>query len=184
MVDPRVIDPSQRIVARSQIPPEELEQAVDVLNALRRWREADARMRESSQLDMGMGPTDMRAMRYLIAAEGAGESVTAADVARHLGISTASTTKLIARLVASTHVIREPHPEDRRAILLRVNPESHRRLRESIGARHGRMFEVVAGMRPEERAAVLAFFTRMSEVLDGEAEADADGAPPPEVPGA
>ncbi|MFK4641051.1 hypothetical protein ABIA52_003940 [Paenarthrobacter histidinolovorans] len=49
--------------------------AVDVLNALRDYRTAEAEMRRRTRTSMGMGETDLLALRYLLEAERAGREV-------------------------------------------------------------------------------------------------------------
>ena len=67
MLDPRVLDPDQEIVRRSGLADGEVDQVVNVLEALRRWRETERRMSEASRRYMKLGETDMRALRFIIA---------------------------------------------------------------------------------------------------------------------
>ncbi len=82
------------------------------------------RMHGGMKGDMDMNATDLAALRMLIVREGRGETVSPHDVARHLRISTASTTKLLDRLSASGHIERRPHPSDRRARIVILTDES------------------------------------------------------------
>ncbi|MFC4222834.1 MarR family winged helix-turn-helix transcriptional regulator [Lysinibacter cavernae] len=166
IVDPRVIDPQRRFVDRPDMTGEELDNAVTVLNALRRWRTADQAMRNATQSNMGIGENDMKAMRFLIAAHGNDEQVTAKQLTKHLGISSASTSKLLDRLEASGHITREPHPHDRRAVLIAVTDESHKHIRATLGDRHTRMFNVAAALNDNDRKAVLGFLAAMSEISE------------------
>ena len=93
---------------------------VAVLTALRDYRAAEAAMRRRTRSAMRMGETDLLAIRFLLKREGEGQTVSPKDLAAHLGISSASTTVLIDRLVRSGHVERRPHPTDRRATLVRL----------------------------------------------------------------
>ncbi|RLP78015.1 MarR family transcriptional regulator [Mycetocola tolaasinivorans] len=139
--------------------------AVGVLRALRRWRECDESMRRATRRDMGLGETDMAALRYLIASAGRDESVTAKRLAEHLGISSASTTKLTDRLEASGHLRRLPHPDDRRAILLEVSERTHREVRSTLGGRHERMFAAANALSDSEQVAVIRFLDRIGAGL-------------------
>jgi len=100
------------------------QRGVAVLNALRRYRAAETAMRRRTRDSMGMGETDLLAVRYLLQAQRAGRIVKPKDLAAYLKISSASTTILIDRLVKSNHVRRDPHPTDRRAVLVELTPSA------------------------------------------------------------
>ena len=94
----------------------------DVLEAVRAFRRSDAAMRRRTAARMSMNETDMRALQVLIGREAEGLVTSPHHVTRELGISTASTTKLLDRLTDSGHLVRESHPTDRRAVVLRPSP--------------------------------------------------------------
>lgn len=151
---------------------------VAVLRALRRWRERDEAMRRETRREMGMGETDMAALRFLIAAAGRDEPVTGKRLADHLGISSASTTKLTDRLVASGHLRRLPHPVDGRAILLQASPQTHREVRGTLSGRHERMLAAAESLNASERAAVVSFLDRIGESIGPDVTAVAADALP------
>ncbi|MDO5683728.1 MAG: MarR family transcriptional regulator [Propionibacteriaceae bacterium] len=62
---------------------------------------------------------DMRALMLIYAADLEGDPLSTTQLAHALGLTSAGGTYLVDRLVASGHVRREPHPTDRRKILLR-----------------------------------------------------------------
>ena len=163
MIDPRVIDPRQELVRHDDLPEEELAEIVSVLAAIRGWREAEQRLSFESRSKMRLNETDMKALRYIIAAMNADVVVTAGALAEHLHISTASTTKLLDRLEASGHVVRRPHPTDRRAVTVVITPETHREVRRTMGRQHARRFEVARALSHEEREIVTRFLTALSD---------------------
>jgi DNA-binding MarR family transcriptional regulator len=167
MMDPRVMDPDQELVRRAGLADGDVEQVVGVLEALRRWRETERRMSEASRRYMKLGETDMRALRFIIAMQNHGRVVTPGAIAEHLGITTASTTKLIDRLAAGDHVRRFPHPSDRRSLAIEVTDETRRVARESVGRSHARRFDAAARLTPRERETVTRF-------LDDLASSDED----------
>ena len=63
-----------------------------VLQALREYRSVEVARRRSTRDSMGMGETDLLALRYLLRAQAAGEQAGPKDLSRVLGITTASTT--------------------------------------------------------------------------------------------
>lgn len=64
--------------------------------------------------ELSVNPTDLEAMEHLLMSGPLGPS----ELSRRLNISTASTTKVVDRLVELGHVTREDHPTDRRSVLV------------------------------------------------------------------
>ena len=157
MLDPRVMDPDEEIVHRAGMDERDVDQVVRVLEALRGWHETERRMSEASRRYMKLGETDMRALRFIIAMQNHGRVVTPGAIAEHLGITTASTTKLIDRLTAGDHVRRFPHPSDRRSLAIEVTDETRRVARESVGRSHAHRFAAAARLTPREREIVTRF---------------------------
>ncbi len=82
------------------------------------------------------------------------------------GITSASMTSLVDRLVRSGYVTREPHPTDRRALILRPTPGSDQEVRSTLGDMHARMMEVADTLGAQESAVVVDFLRRMREAID------------------
>lgn len=148
---------------RSHLSRAEISQCNSIMEALRRWREADRALSEASRRYMHLNDSDMRAIRMLIHAQKQGRVVTPKDIARDVGISSASTTKLSDRLVAGGHLSRSPHAKDRRTICIEVTPETARAARETIGRQHARRFDAAAAMSSEEREVVVRFLSALVE---------------------
>ena len=175
LLDPRVVDPDEELVQRAHLPAEEITQVVRVLEAMKRWRDTEAELSEASRRYMKLGATDMRALRYLIAAQRNGAVVTPSSIAAHLGISTASTTKLLDRLAAGGHVRRLPHPTDRRSLAIEVSEDTSVAARATVGRIHARRFDVAASLAPEERDVIIRFLDELvatAEDLKHPGEAD------------
>lgn len=175
MLDPRIVDPTGSYVRYSTLPPEELDQVVAVLTAIKAWRESEERASLRSRNYMRLNETDMRALRFVIAAKNAGVLVTAGMLAEHLQISTASITKMLDRLEKAGHITRSPHPDDRRAVTVAVTPATHTEARATIGQKHARRFDVAAALSPAERDVVIGFLTSLAALdneLDEAAEAE------------
>lgn len=169
MHDPRLNDPAQEIVRTADLAPGELESVIEVLDAMRRWRDAERLMSEASQRYMKLGASDMRALRMLIAAQHQNVAVTPSAMAGHLGISTASTTKLLDRLERGGHIVRRPHPDDRRSLVIEVTDETRRAARDTVGREHARRFDVVAALTPEQRRTIAHFFDAMAATAERDA---------------
>jgi len=140
--------------------------AVDVINALREFRTLESAMRRRTRSSAAMGETDLLALRYLIDAEAAGVGIRPTELAARLGITSASMTSLVDRLVAGGYVTREPHPSDRRAVILRPTPGADEEVRHNLNQMHKRMLEAAESLSPEELKAVMHFLVRMREALD------------------
>ena len=87
------------IMTTPWVPQTPHQQAVlDVLLNIRALNDAMDRMNGGMKDDMDMNATDLAALRMMIVREQRGEPVSPHEVAKHLRISTESTTKLIDRL--------------------------------------------------------------------------------------
>lgn len=138
------------------------------LTAVRAFSDAMDRMYSGMKGDMDMNATDLATLRMLIIREQRGQTVSPHDIARHLRISTASTTKLLDRLSDAGHVVRLPHPSDGRARIVALTQLSKdaffRHFRDSMGA----MRDVANEFTVEELSTVTHFLTRLSGAIDPE----------------
>ncbi|HLS93902.1 MAG TPA: MarR family transcriptional regulator [Microbacterium sp.] len=141
---------------------DDVEHAFAVMAALGRWQDAARTLAEASARYMHLNETDMRAIRMIMRAEQRGEIVTPKDISHDVGISSASTTKLIDRLVARGHLVRAPHPTDRRTMRIRVTPSTRRSAHDTVGRQHARRFAVAAALSADERDAVIRFLDDMT----------------------
>lgn len=146
-------------------PDDRLDPPAAILHALRDYRAAEVAIRRSTRDSMGMGETDLLALRYLLRAASTGERVGPKDLSRVLGITTASTTSLIDRLVASGHVRREPHPTDRRSLVIVPTVETDSEVRATLGRMHRRMMEVAESLNADDARVVITFLRRMGAAI-------------------
>lgn len=147
----------------------DLDQITRVLAGMRRWREAEQKISLRSRASMNLNETDMKALRFLAVAKNEGRLVTARMLADHLGISSASMTKLLDRLEAAGHIERAPHPNDRRALVINIAGRTHEDVRDTVGRTHARRFGVVAALTPAEREIVIRFLGELADLADGDA---------------
>ncbi|PSL37129.1 DNA-binding MarR family transcriptional regulator [Labedella gwakjiensis] len=156
--------------------------AVDVLNGLRRYRKAETAMRRRTRESMKMGETDLLALQFLLQSKRGGGPVGPRDLASYLGISSASTTVLIDRLVRSGHLERHPHPTDRRALILSTTATTDAEVRATLGKMHTRMLAATERLTADEMRTVLRFLESMEEavdVIDEHEDGPSDTAPLP-----
>ncbi|WP_125099337.1 MarR family winged helix-turn-helix transcriptional regulator [Leucobacter chromiireducens] len=146
-----------------QLSEEDTAQAFAVMQAFGAWQDAGRALAKLSADYMQLNETDMRAIRMIMGAQQRGEVVTPKDIARAVDISSASTTKLVDRLIAAGHLVRSPHPSDRRTVSITVTDDTRLTASNTIGRQHARRFAVAAGLSPVERTAVIKFLTGMRE---------------------
>jgi DNA-binding MarR family transcriptional regulator len=142
------------------------QRGVDVLNALRRYRAAETAMRRRTRDSMGMGETDLLAVRFLLQAQRSDRMVSPKDLAAYLKISSASTTILVDRLVKSGHVRREPHPTDRRALVIVPTTDTDEEVRATLGQMHRRMMTIAEGLSPEQAGVITGFLEQIRGAVD------------------
>jgi DNA-binding MarR family transcriptional regulator len=93
---------------------------------------------------------------------GAAGPSTQQFLAAELGVSPRNVTGLVDGLVASGHVSREPHPADRRAVLVTPTPRGEATIRELV-ASHDDLAQRLFGEVPAERLA--AFVTTLDHTI-------------------
>jgi len=135
------------------------------LEGVRAFSDAMDRMHTGLRGDMDMNATDLSALRMLSIREQRGELVKPHDLARHLGISSASTTKLIDRLAKEGFVVREPHPNDRRALVISLTDESRADFRRHFAARMARMRGALEPFTDAELRTIIRFLDEMGDAL-------------------
>lgn len=155
-------DPESRLIDRSTVSPEDLAHISAVMGALGRLRDAEQKLTEASQRYMKLGRSDMRALHFLIVAQHSGVVVTPSAIATHLGISSASTTKLLDRLEHGGHIHRMPHPTDRRALAIQITDETREAAMETVGRLQAKRFHAAARLSAAERDVVIRFLDDMT----------------------
>lgn len=149
------------------------------LLALRTLGDALDRMHGELGDDMAMNLTDLRALRMMVEWERRGSAVSPHDLARHLRISTASTSKMIDRLVVAGHVERRPHPTDRRARVVVLTDHSRSTFHQHVGGHLDVMREIARDYDESQLRVIAEFMTRIARAVDpasGARSADAPAA--------
>lgn len=170
-------DPHGELIDRTGLTAADLEQIDDVMTALGRLRGAEKKLAEASLRYMELGETDMRALHLLIVHENTGTLATPSAIAIALGISSASTTKLIDRLERAGHVRRERHPSDRRAIVVTISQATRTAALRTMGAQQARRVHAVRRLEPGERETVARFLEDMAAEISVEGIDWAEPAP-------
>lgn len=165
-------DPSGELVDRTGFSAADIAQVDAVMRALAALRTAEKELTEASLRFMRLHETDMRALHQLIVWGNTGEIATPSGLSKALGISSASTTKLLDRLEKGGHVRREPHPSDRRALALRISPATRAAAMRTVGAQQARRVNAVRRLTPSQRDVVIDFLEDMAAEIALDEEAD------------
>ena len=152
--------------------------AIELLQAFRTYRASEVAMRRRTRDSMSMGENDLLTLRYLLKAERESRVVSPGELARYLGVSTASMTAIIDRLEKSGHVRRGPHQSDQRRIVVTPTVDTDEEVRRTLGAMHTRMLDAVIGMTPEETRIVIDALSRLQNAVD-QIEPVSEAAPAP-----
>lgn len=160
--DVAVSDPRGELVDRTGMAADDIAQVTALMRALGALRRAEDDLSEASLRYMRLNRTDMRALHFLIACENRDAVATPGALAGHLGISSASTTKMLDRLERGGHVVRAAHPTDRRALSITITPETRRAAMETVGRQQAKRFYAAARLNHEERDIVIRFLDDMA----------------------
>ncbi len=136
-----------------------------VLESVRAFTDAVDQMHTGLRGDMDMNATDLSALRMLTIREQRGQLVKPHDLARHLGISSASTTKLLDRLAADGLIQRRPHPHDRRALIIVLTDSAREDFVRHFGGHMARMRAALEPYSDAELEVVARFLDDLGEAL-------------------
>lgn len=137
-----------------------------LLRALRLYQAAETAMRRRTGTASTMGENELLALRFMIRARQEDHSVTPTDVAKYLGVSTASTTALVDRLEAMGHVVRTAHPTDRRSVLIHATAAADDSVRSTLGEMDEHMMSATSGVDPDQVDAITELLDRMTLAVD------------------
>jgi DNA-binding MarR family transcriptional regulator len=139
---------------------------VDVLNLLRRYRDAERRMRARTRDSMRMGETDLVALRFLLRATRTGQVIRQRDLAEALEISKPSASALVDRLIRDGYVQRVAHPDDRRSVAIEPTRKTDDEVRSTLGVMHRSMLAAAESLTPEELAVVARFLADLTRSVE------------------
>lgn len=158
-------DPQQILIDRGGMAGADVRQISELMASLGVLRQAEEQLSEASRRYMRLNETDMRALHYLIVCSHQDLIVTPGGISQHLRISSASTTKLLDRLEHGGHIVRAPHPTDRRALAISITPETHQAAMETVGRQQAKRFYAAARLTPAERDVVIRFLRDMAQEI-------------------
>ncbi|PSL38615.1 DNA-binding MarR family transcriptional regulator [Labedella gwakjiensis] len=112
---------------------------------------------------LAVNTTDLAAMEHLME----NGPMTPSELATRLEMSTAATTHVIDRLVAVGHVQRQPHPVDRRKIVVIPAPASVARAFTELAPMIAGVGAAADVYDPEEQAVIAGFLRSVVELYEG-----------------
>ncbi|MFJ6415563.1 MarR family winged helix-turn-helix transcriptional regulator [Paeniglutamicibacter sp. NPDC091659] len=111
---------------------------------------------------LNINETDFQALQHLIRFR----SMTPGELATRLHISTAATTAVIDRMSERGHVLRAPHPTDRRSFLISPSPAAITQTLTALRPLFNDAERVVQALAPEEQQAVVRYLDAMLEAMN------------------
>jgi DNA-binding MarR family transcriptional regulator len=102
------------------------------------------------------------ARQVLAVVDGAGEPLEPSVIADRLLVTTGSMTSLLDNLEKRGLVVRQPHPGDRRKLLVDITPAAHAILDQLLPSLHARERDVMAAaLSPSEQRALLRLLAKV-----------------------
>jgi len=104
------------------------------------------------------------ARQILAVVEGAGRPLEPSVIAERLLVTTGSMTSLLDNLEKRGLIRRQPHPEDRRKLLIDITPAAQTIVDALLPSLHARERDVMAAaLSPSEQRSLLRFITKLQQ---------------------
>jgi DNA-binding MarR family transcriptional regulator len=141
----------------------------DVVAAYHRLRSSEASRQARVRSETGLGDNELKVLKLLLSEGESGHAVMPSEIARHLGVSSASTTALLDRLERAGALQRVSHPTDRRSILVAPTATSAESLTGALGEHDRVLHDAASGLDERGRTAVVAFLESVARGADAAA---------------
>ena len=130
--------------------------------AVRRLLQLSPEVHAALARRMEVGGTDLQALDLLSSQDAA---MGVVELGRRLGVTSASATVLVDRLVAAGHLRRSPHPTDRRRVTLELTESAVEEVRMSLHPLLVGLSGLTESLDGDGKAQVLRFLTGLGDVL-------------------
>jgi DNA-binding MarR family transcriptional regulator len=150
-------------------------QAEKLTAAVRRLDMALTRWHGEVADRMGVGEAELLTLARLAMDESQGP----AELARSLHMTSGAMTAVLDRLAAHGHLVRRPHPTDRRRVTLHLTESAHEAARMQVIPMAATITGLGRRLSPSEREAVGRFLEELIAIVGGACDAppDPDGEP-------
>ena len=122
-------------------------------------------MRSRIRQRLGLGSTDLAALRYIRSREVQGDHARGTDLRRRLGVSSAAATTITNRLTAAGFIEKPRDPSDGRARNLSLTAVAHERIAEVLRDTEQRLDAVLSAVSAEEAARIVGLVEEATEIL-------------------
>jgi DNA-binding MarR family transcriptional regulator len=142
------------------------------------WRAAQLLLELHNRHTLDRYQLSPSARGVLAVVEGAGEPLEPSVIAQRLMVTTGSMTSLLDNLEKRGLVVRRPHPEDRRKLLIDITADARTIVDELLPTLHARERDVIdAALTASEQRTLLRFLAKLQQAAAGaRAAAAPDGA--------
>ena len=130
--------------------------------ALRVLLRAGREMHTAMAHHLGLGETDLAAMDQLVSST---TPLGPVELGYRLGIRSASSTVLVDRLEAAGHLRREPHPSDRRRVVLRASESARAEVRATLTPLLVAISDITARLDTTQATVVLSFLRDVTAAM-------------------
>lgn len=144
----------------------EVDTANQIIDALRRYQEADDAMHARARDSSSMSDNEIRVIQFLLNAARSDDRVTPTTLSKHLGVTSASMTALLDRLERAGAIERVRHPSDRRSLVITATPLAEQTVGAPVVAFQQATREIAADLSDLEHAAVVRFLDRLTGAMD------------------
>lgn len=110
---------------------------------------------------MTMGTPELMALAYLSMVEAMGPS----ELAQRLHMTTGAMTALLDRLAERGHVVREPHPFDRRRVVVRLTTHARQETLTHVRPMSDEIRHLAERLPAEERRTVARFIDELTAIV-------------------
>jgi DNA-binding MarR family transcriptional regulator len=141
------------------------------------WRTAELLMALHNRYTLEQHRLSPSARGVLAVVEGAGQPLEPTVIAERLVVTTGSMTSLLDNLEKRGLILRLPHPDDRRKLLIDITPPARAIVDDLLPALHARERDVMqSALTPREQQSLLRSLAKLQR-----AASEASDAPPPTV---
>ncbi|MBO9705090.1 MAG: winged helix-turn-helix transcriptional regulator [Arthrobacter sp.] len=152
------------VINRSWLEGGREDHVLNSLHLLREFREVETGARESLRADLNINNTDLEALRFVVD-ESVERTVTPKMLGAHLGVTSASTSALVERLISAGYLTREVDRHDRRARILRATEDARDMLDSGLQRQVSALLSAAGAFTDEELAAVERYLEALISAL-------------------
>lgn len=135
---------------------------LEVITALQAHATASTLFRTKIGQKMGLNANEVTCLTFLLAHRAA----TPKEITDITGLTTGSTTTMLDRLERSGFVARQPHPTDRRSVLVAITDNAQQKMASLTVDTQADQKELFAQFNDDELTIIATFLTKLAENTD------------------